>query len=291
MKPLRSILISFAVVASMAACASAGRERVPAAESEYEVSQLDTVRIATANVPGDPMASIVVLPRQYFAEGDTTRYPVVYLLNGYSGNHTTWPGIRPDIDSLATVYGMIFVCPDGRDSWYWDSPKVPEMKMETFITTELIPSVDSFYRTNATREGRAVTGLSMGGQGAMWLSMRHPDLFGSAGSTSGGVDIRPFPEKWKMAKWLGAESENQKVWDEHAIVNVAKSLEPGALNLIIDCGYDDFFAEVNEDLHRILLDRKVPHDYISRPGVHNRAYWKNSLLYQLQFFNQCFQKR
>ena len=201
MKPLRSILISFAVVASMAACASAGRERVPAAESEYEVAQLDTVRIATANVPGDPMASIVVLPRQYFAEGDTTRYPVVYLLNGYSGNHTTWPSIRPDIDSLATVYGMIFVCPDGRDSWYWDSPKVPEMKMETFITTELIPSVDSLYRTNATREGRAVTGLSMGGQGAI--------LICSARQAARAV-VSTYARFPKNGRWPNGSEQNRK---------------------------------------------------------------------------------
>lgn len=291
MKMLRSILISFAVVASMAACASAGRSGAAESSAPAEVSQRDTLSIRTANVPGDPMNCIVVLPKQYFAEGDTARYPVVYLLNGFSGNHTTWPVIRPDIDSLATTYGMIFVCPDGRDSWYWDSPKVPEMKMETFITTELIHGIDSRYRTEATREGRAVTGLSMGGQGAMWLAMSHPDLFGSAGSTSGGVDIRPFPKKWKMAKWLGPEAENQQEWDARAIVNVAKSLEPGTLNLIFDCGSEDFFAEVNNNLHQLLLDRKIPHDYISRPGVHNQAYWRNSILYQLQFFNQCFRKR
>jgi len=275
----------------MAACASADAVKVSQTSGKVVASQLDTIEIATANVPGDPWHCIVVRPRQYSAEGDTCRYPVVYLLNGYSGDHTSWPTVQPALDSLATAYGMIFVCPDGRDSWYWDSPEVPEMRMESAIVNDLIPSVDSLYRTDATRGARAVTGLSMGGQGAMWLSMRHPDLFGSAGTTSGGVDIRPFPERWKMAKWLGAEADNQKRWDEQAIVNVARSLEPGQLNLIIDCGVDDFFAGVNADLHQVLLDRKVPHDYISRPGVHNRDYWRNSILYQLQFFNECFKRR
>lgn len=288
MKALRYILILCAAAVSMAACAT------PVADETYvvsPVSQIDTICISTANVPDHLVKAVVVCPLQYSAEGDTTRYPVVYLLNGYSGNHKSWLEIRPDLGRLASLYGMIFVCPDGQDSWYWDSPKVPEMKMETFITTELIPTVDRLYRTDATRGGRAVTGLSMGGQGAMWLSMRYPELFGSAGSTSGGVDIRPFPTKWKMAQWLGPEADNQPEWDSRAIVNVAKTLEPGILNLIIDCGTEDFFAGVNNDLHRILLDRKIPHDYITRPGTHNRVYWANSILYQLQFFNQCFQNR
>ena len=291
MKSLRSILILLAIVASMAACASADAVKMPAVSGQAPISQRDTLDIATSNVPGDPWKCIVVRPQQYSADGDTARYPVVYLLNGYSGNHTTWPTVQPAIDSLATAYGMIFVCPDGRDSWYWDSPEVPEMRMESAIVNDLIPAIDSLYRTDATRGARAVTGLSMGGQGAMWLSMRHPDLFGSAGTTSGGVDIRPFPKKWKMAKWLGEEAANQKRWDDQAIVNVARSLEPGQLNLIIDCGVDDFFAGVNADLHQVLLDRKIPHDYISRPGAHTKDYWRNSILYQLQFFNECFKRR
>lgn len=98
---------------------------------------------------------------------------------------------------------MIIVCPDGRNSWYWDSPVDPSMQMESFFTDCLIPTVDSLYRTMPARGGRAITGLSMGGHGALWLAWRHPDLFGAAGSMSGGVDIRPFPANWNMADRLG----------------------------------------------------------------------------------------
>lgn len=59
----------------------------------------------------------------------------------------------------------------------------------------------------------------MGGHGAMWLSFRHKDVFGAAGSTSGGVDIRPFPNNWNMSDWLGKESENQEIWDNHTAIN------------------------------------------------------------------------
>lgn len=236
-----------------------------------------------------PMNVTVILPEGYYSATDT-HYPVVYLLNGYSGDHTSWPGVN-GLDSLATQYGMILVCPDGRDSWYWDSPIDSTMQMESFITKELIPYIDSNYRTIADADHRAITGLSMGGHGALWLAMRHSDLFGAAGSTSGGVNIIPFPKNWKMAQRLGDYETNKDIWESHTVINLVDSLQPGELNIIFDCGSEDFFAEVNADLHAKLLDKKIPHDYISRPGKHNWAYWSNSILYQLLYFNEFFNAR
>ena len=65
-------------------------------------------------------------------------------------------------------------------------------------------------------------------------------------------------------------------------------LTPGDLEIIIDCGKDDFFYEVNEALHRELLYRNIPHDYIIRPGVHNWDYWANAIKFQVLFFNEFF---
>ena len=62
------------------------------------------------------------------------------------------------------------------NTWYFDSPINPASRWQTFLTTELIPYVDSHYRTVAKREGRAITGLSMGGHGAFYTAFRHPDL-------------------------------------------------------------------------------------------------------------------
>ena len=87
--------------------------------------------------------------------------------------------LRPEI---ADEKGIIFVCPDGKDSWYWDSPKNPAYRYETFVSSELVNYIDRNYKTIADRKGRAITGLSMGGHGAMWLGIRHKDVFGAAGS-------------------------------------------------------------------------------------------------------------
>ena len=129
--------------------------------------------------------------------------PVIYLLHGYGGNAKTWIGLKPNLPEIADQYGIMFVCPDGKNSWYWDSPVDPSYRYETFVSKELVNYIDANYPTLKDRKGRAITGLSMGGHGAMWISFRHKDIFGAAGSTSGGVDIRPFPNNWNMSDRLG----------------------------------------------------------------------------------------
>lgn len=214
--------------------------------------------------------------------------PVIYLLHGYSGNAKSWCGLKPDLGKIADEKGVIFVCPDGKNSWYWDSPKNPEYRYESFVSAELIKYVDTNYKTIADRKGRAITGLSMGGHGALWLSFRHKDVFGAAGSMSGGVDIRPFPTNWEMSKQLGEFAHNKKLWDQHTVVNQLDKIANGDLALIIDCGLGDFFLAVNQDLHNRLVGRGIDHDFILRPGVHNGAYWKNSVDYQILFFCKYF---
>ena len=234
----------------------------------------------------DIMAT-VVLPDAYFTNPEQ-RFPVVYLLHGFGGSHKTWIGIRPDLQRLASMYSVIIVCPDGKTSWYWDAPKKPQFKFETFVSKELVSQVDKKYRTIADRTARAITGLSMGGHGGLWLGFRHQDVFGACGATSGGVDIRPFPRAWKMSENLGERDSNKEIWDSHTVINQLDRLVPNKLAIIIDCGTEDFFYKVNENLHAELLKRKIPHDYITRPGKHNSPYWRNSIAYQLMFFDSYF---
>lgn len=219
-----------------------------------------------------------------------TPKPVVYLLHGHGGNAKAWLSIKPELKEIADRDNLIFVCPDGKNSWYWDSPKDPSSRYETFVAGELIRYIDSRYPTVKDRAGRAITGLSMGGHGAMWLSFRHKDVFGAAGSTSGGVDIRPFPNNWGMNTLLGNESDNREVWDSHTAITQVDRLKNGDLALIIDCGYSDFFFEVNNDFHKALLKYKIDHDFLVRPGSHNSEYWKNSIDYQILFFKKFFDK-
>jgi S-formylglutathione hydrolase FrmB len=229
---------------------------------------------------------IVIRPDSYTT---AEKYPVVYLLHGYSGNYLDWISKTKGVESYADKMNIMIVCPDGGfGSWYWDSPVDPKMKYETFVSGELIAAIDAKYSTLADRTGRGITGLSMGGHGGLFLGFRHQDVFGVAGSMSGGVDIRPFPNNWDMAKYLGPLSEKPENWEKLTVMNQLHLLKPNSLAIIIDCGTEDFFYAVNNKLHEELLYRNIPHDYITRPGAHNWQYWANSIKFQLLFMRNYF---
>ena len=246
--------------------------------------QVDTITVFSPSM-NSQIRNVVILPENYAQQSN---FPVLYLLHGYGGSHRTWIQIQPKLPELATRYGMIIVCPDGKNSWYWDSPVEPAMKYETYVAKELVAYMDNNYKTIRDKKGRAITGLSMGGHGGLWLGFRHSDIFGACGSSSGGVDIRPFPDNWEMKRALGTYRENQERWNNHTVINQLHRIQSNPPAIIIDCGTEDFFFEVNEKLHEKLLYYRIPHDYIIRPGEHNSPYWKNSIEYQLLFFYLFF---
>src|SRR5687768_15023344 len=198
---------------------------------------VDTVETYSASMKKN-IKAVVVTPDNY---ASATALPVVYLLHGYSGNYSDWVKKAKGFEKLADSYQLIIVCPDGNNSWYWDSPVDNQYKYETYVASELITWIDSKYKTIKDKKGRAITGLSMGGHGALYLAFRHQDVFGAAGSMSGGVDIRPFPENWEMAKRLGKYSERPEAWEKHTVTNLLYLLTTKSLSLIIDCGTQDFF--------------------------------------------------
>lgn len=229
----------------------------------------------------------VITPDGYDAAGEQT-YDVVFLLHGFSGNNESWYKLG-HVGPYADQYGFIIVCPDGDTSWYWDSPIDPTYRYTTFVAEELVEWVDKNYKTKADRTGRAITGLSMGGHGALYLAITHQQTFGAVGSTSGGVDIRPFPKKWHMSLRLGTIEENPHYWDEYTVTNMVDRIPTdGSLAMVVDCGTEDFFYKVNCEFHDKLLARGVPHDFYTRPGKHNWTYWVGSIKYQLLYFDNYF---
>jgi S-formylglutathione hydrolase FrmB len=248
-------------------------------------AKVDTVETFSTAM-NKTIKAVVVTPDAY---AKLKSMPVVYLLHGAGGNYKNWVDNVPEIKSMADQYQVILVCADGNvTSWYFDSPVDKSWKYETYVATELVNWVDQHYKTIKDRSGRAITGLSMGGHGALYLAFKHQDVFGAAGSTSGGVDFRPFPKNWKIAEKLGQEDQNQDVWDKNTVTNMIGLLTPGKLALIIDCGTEDFFYKVNCEFHDKLLAAKIPHDFILRPGMHNWPYWSNSIRYQMLFMHNYF---
>lgn len=230
--------------------------------------------------------AVVIKPDDYES---SKRFPVIYLLHGANGSYKDWVNNVPTIKELADQYQVLLVCPDGGPySWYFDSPVNPAFKYETYIGTELVNWVDNHYKTIAERKFRAIAGLSMGGHGAFYIAFKHQDIFGAAGSMSGGLDIRPFPLDWLIRNVLGTYASHPENWEKNTVINMVNLLTPGSLELIMDCGTEDFFYNANLRMHQFLLERKIPHVYIARPGDHGWQYWTMSVQYEMLFFHNYF---
>ncbi|HWC53054.1 MAG TPA: alpha/beta hydrolase family protein [Chitinophagaceae bacterium] len=249
--------------------------------------------VDTINIYSDAMHKdikcVVVKPDSY--ENDNNQYPVVYLLHGYSGNFSNWitkvPKLKEEVDQLQ----LIIVCPDGNYSgWYIDSPIDPSMKYETYVAKEVPAYIDSHYHTIKDRKTRAITGLSMGGHGALFIAFRHADFFGACGSMSGVVDLNFTKNKYDLIKRIGDTIQNAAYWKNFSVINIIDQYPKDSLAIIFDCGNDDPFAGINRELHKKMLKLKIPHDYTERPGTHNWDYWSNSIQYQLLFFRNYFDK-
>lgn len=261
-------------------------------------AKVDTLEIQSTAMDKTYKAA-VVLPNSYTKS--KANYPVVYLLHGAYGHFRDWLKSTPDkmlVHNLADQYNIIIVMPEGENfSFYIDSPVNKGSQFETHITKEVIQKIDKTYRTIANKSGRVITGLSMGGHGALYLSTRHPELFAAAGSMSGAVDMgsirnRDTPEKINqlMEPVFGPEGASQEVYDSHAVLGMIDKIKANKLPLIIDCGVDDFLIEHNRELHRRMVYAKIPHDYTERAGAHTWEYWENSLPYHILFFDKIFKK-
>lgn len=219
---------------------------------------------------------------------EQARFPVTYLLHGYSGWYANWIIRVPSLQQYADQFRMIIVCPEGKNNWYMDSPVNDSIRWETYIAKEIPAYVDAHYPTIAQRNARAITGLSMGGHGGLYLGLRNAGTFGACGSMSGGVDLRPFKKNWELNKLLGDSTHYAQHWEDYSVINLIDHYPKDTVAMMIDCGVDDFFFNVNQALHKKLLSLKIPHDYITRPGRHDWKYWSNAIAYQLLFFHRYF---
>jgi len=250
-------------------------------------AKVDTVATTSSSM-NKKINTVVITPDGYDKNG---KYPVVYLLHGFSDNYRKWVNTVPRLKNICDQYKFIIVCPDGGySSWYMDSPEKPDYKYETYISKELVAFIDSSYATIKDRSGRAITGLSMGGFGALYNAIKHQDVYGAVGSMSGGVDLRPFSKSFGINEILGDSAKYPQRWAKNSIVDLLPLLKPSSLAITIDEGTADFFLDVNNALHAQLLQNKIDHDYCIRPGGHTWDFWSNAVNYQMLFFSRYFKR-
>ncbi len=217
-------------------------------------------------------------------EGD--RLPSLYVLHGAMGSYRDWPE-RTSITTLADRYRMVLVFPDGGEyGWYVDSPREPSSQYDTFVSKELVGVVDGHYPTITSRDARGIMGLSMGGHGALSLAAKHPDVFGSASSLSGILELTNHPESWRITSRLGPLAENRAAWEANSVYHLAERFASGNVRVLFDCGVDDTKTKAIEDnrrLHEHLVELRIPHIYRELPGTHAWKYWEEHAQDHLNF--------
>jgi S-formylglutathione hydrolase FrmB len=210
-------------------------------------------------------------------------YPVVYMLHGYSSDYRQWHKIM-NAQDYADRFQMIIVCPDGfYDSWYLNSPGRKNSQFIDFFFEKLVTTIENEFKTDPMN--RFITGLSMGGHGALHLYLRNPDFFNRAGSTSGVMDLRAIDQLFGINEHLSDLEGNEELWlSLSAMGNMAKFKEIGR-EIILDCGTEDPFHKGNKAFYEKCLEEKIPVTFISQTGKHDWDYWEKSIDAHFRFFD------
>lgn len=194
----------------------------------------------------------VIMPGGYNTDTDKS-YPVLYLLHGMGDDHTSWIAkgsantwVQHAIKN-GVVPEIIVVMPDAQVSFYTGN-------YEQYFQQELIPHIESLYRTVNTRNSRFIAGLSMGGYGALYHALKYPEKFALAFSMS------PVDLNGDITKMIAQHSGS------------------GLPALAIDAGKGDFVVGNDpEKIHQALEDKNIQHEWIYRDGGHDWTFWQVSL--------------
>jgi putative tributyrin esterase len=261
-------------------------------KAERESSYPDHPRLASNVVMHDvtfhstslnrDMPYRVVMPAN-IATG--AKFPVVYLLHGGDGNFHDWTNYS-DVARFAQR-GLILVMPDGDESYYTNSADHPEQRYEHYIFKDLIADVETRLPVVADREHRAIAGLSMGGFGAVKLSLKYPELFSFAAGLSSAIDVptRPFSihrwGQWRHHRSIfgRAGGTTQRANDPFVL---AKSVNPArAPYFYLTCGDAEGLLPSNRSFAHLLEERHFAHEFHVVHGGHDWNQWNARL-------NDCF---
>ncbi len=231
----------------------------------------------------------ILLPKDYTP---AARYPVLFLLHGYSGGHTDWTS-RTNLAGYVVNDSLIVVMPDAENSWYVNSRSDPRRRFEDYIVNDLRSHIAGRYSIDSTRI--AIAGLSMGGYGALVLALRHPTVFRFVGSLSGALSLPRDLEAWEKAPWgrnlapslRSAFGTYDETLDLCALVRKQQNARLPYLYLVIGTS-DGFptFLPANRTLTDSLRAYKIVYEYHETPGGHNWKFWDTEIQLLLKKLRQ-----
>lgn len=190
-------------------------------------------------------------------------YPALLLLHGASENHSAWTTFTK-LPRYLEDEALVVVMPDGARSQWLN--RNPHERYEDFLMQDLLPACADFFPIRPGRWG--IGGYSMGGQGALYLGLKHPDRFASIYAQSSVI-----PDGQTLHDWMPDLTPVQLAEADitaHADRCVSRSDRP---RLGFDCGMEDDLLAQNRTFHRHLERIGYPHRYAEYPGGHDWDYW------------------
>jgi S-formylglutathione hydrolase FrmB len=249
----------------------------------------------------------VQLPPDYDASAaKQRRYPVLYFLHGLGQNEQTlfrtggWSLIE-DLRRQHKIIDFLIVAPEGGRNFYINSVD-DSFRYSDFFLQEFMPHIQSRFRIRPGRQSRAITGVSMGGYGALRFAFAHPDLFSAVSAQSAAL-ITQTPQELNTAgesnrplgRLLGpafGQPISLPHWNQNSVFLLAKKNESGLHRMAIyfNCGQrDDFgFEDGAAALHNQLQGQRIRHEYHSYPGDHSLTYFLSHMGEVMEFHSRAF---
>lgn len=248
----------------------------------------------------------IYLPSDY--EESMRSYPVLYLFHGLGNDESAWiqfGNMKSLMDSMYaddSITPMIVVMPYGGNSWFIDDLR-STYPFESLFISEFMDYVDSQYKTRPERKYRAFGGLSMGGYGALILAFRNPDVVSSVFSLSPGIwtdeTIRTLSREDYLRTFgeIYTQDPTDRLtshWKTHSVLQQAREINASELSDVryyITSGDDDpGISTATAELHIILKNRGVPHEYRVYDGGHTWNYWRKTFPEAVRFISDEFQR-
>jgi len=263
--------------------------------------------VLKSRILGEPMRYCVLLPASYDTAKDQ-RYPILYFLHGLGESEKTlfdtggWTLID-DLQQELKISEFLIVAPEGKSSFYINSAD-GKFRYSDFFLHEFMPHVESKYRVRRERAYRGITGVSMGGYGALRFAFAYPQLFGSVSAQSAAL-MTESPQELNRAGKSGlpmtrvianvfGDPINVAHWRENDPLVLAKKNQEALRTQAIyfNCGKSD---EYNFEIGAKALDREltaehVKHEFHLYPGDHSFDYFMDHIGETLEFHSHQFDK-
>jgi S-formylglutathione hydrolase FrmB len=269
---------------------------------------LATGRVECNSIPSKILARgvryCVVLPPSFDAD-KARHFPVLYFLHGLGDNeqffiHSGAWNLVEDMRDKGELRDFLIATPDARSTFYINARDGKE-RYEDFLVQEFFPYIEKRYRVAPARANRAISGISMGGYGALHLAFRHPQLFSSVSAHSAALinklptflaGAAPDSPRSRVLGGVFGNPPDPSFWEQNSPIAMARTANLAGLKIYFDCGDEDDFGFDSGAiaLDKALTSRRIPHEFHIYPGHHDATYFAEHLPASLAFHSRLFPK-